>query len=60
MVALVDDEGVLGDGGRSDFIGVEEVDEFGLGGGGRFGGDEANFVGGWAGGSLGFKSLANK
>jgi len=33
VVALVDDEGVGGDGFRGDFVCVEEEEEFGFGGG---------------------------
>jgi len=32
VMTLVDDKGVLGNGGRVDLVCVEEVDEFGLGG----------------------------
>ena len=52
MVALVHDEGVLGDGLGVDFVGVEEVDEFGLRGGGVLGGGEADIVGRSSGGNL--------
>ena len=44
VVALVDDEGVLGDACGVDLVRVEEVDELGLGSGRLLGGDEANLV----------------
>ena len=44
MVALVDDERVLGDACGVDFIRVKKVDELGLGRGSLLRGDEADII----------------
>ena len=44
VVALVDNEGVLGNGLGVDLVSVEEVDELGLRGSGVLGGSEADIV----------------
>lgn len=53
MVALIHDEGVLGDGFRINFIGIEEVDEFGFCCRSLLGGHEADFIRSGARGDLG-------
>ena len=46
MVTLVDDKGVLGDGGGVNVVGVEEIDELGFGGRGGLGWGKAEIESG--------------
>lgn len=58
MVALIHDEGVLGDGFGINFIGIEEVDEFGFCCRSLLGGHEADFIRSGARGDLGEKIMS--